>query len=91
MTDRRTIRDFADQIAGHLTTIADEQVSIKAILDTAKDQGIDTKALLKVARNSRWTATRSPSGWKTRTSSIYFARTPICAKRNGIDDQRRAA
>lgn len=49
-TNRKQIRHYADEIAAHLSAIADEQVSIKSLVDAAKDEGINTKALLKVAK-----------------------------------------
>jgi uncharacterized protein (UPF0335 family) len=45
-----SVEAYAQQIAHHLVTIADEQEAISDIIGAAKDAGINTRVLRKVAR-----------------------------------------
>ena len=91
MTDRKIIRDYAEQLVGHLSEIDDHQVSIKAILDDAKNSGVDPKVLLKVAKEMAMEASKLAKRLEDEQQLDLFRGHVDLIKRKGLDDQRQAA
>ena len=90
-TNRKKIREFADQIADRLIKIDDEKVEIKALVDAAKEQDINTKALLKVAKELAMESDKVAKALEFQDQLDLFRVQVELRQRKGLDDMREAA
>ena len=90
-TNRKQIREYADQIAARLSAIEDEKVAIKGLMDFAKEQDINTKALLRVAKELAADSDKVAKVLEFQDQLDLFRVQVELRQRKGLDDMREAA
>ena len=90
-TNRKQIREYADQIAARLSAIEDEKVAIKGLMDSAKEQDINTKALLRVAKELAAESDKVAKVLEFQDQLDLFRVQVELRQRKGLDDMREAA